>query len=108
VLIRDLAIKMVQLSSLSLCDENNPDGDIAIEEIGLRPGEKLHEELYFSVEAAKPTVHQKISVAAEPAPEGLDFEEMRAQLERLLREEDRDFALEFLERVAGMKSPDGN
>lgn len=102
VRIRDLAIKMVQLSNLTVSDASNPAGDIAIHEIGLRPGEKLHEELYFSVEAAKPTSHQKITVAAESAPEGLDIEEMFRELQDLTVSEDRERLLEFLRRVAGM------
>ena len=100
--IRDLAVKMVQLSSLTVSDASNPGGDIAIREIGLRPGEKLHEELYFSVEAANPTSHQKITVAAESAPEGLDIEEMFRELKDLTASEDRERLLEFLRRVAGM------
>jgi len=45
VKIQDLAEKMIQLSGLQLRDENTPDGDIEINYIGLRPGEKLYEEL---------------------------------------------------------------
>lgn len=45
VKIADLADKMIKLSGLTLRDLNNPDGDIAIEYTGLRPGEKLYEEL---------------------------------------------------------------
>lgn len=45
VRIIDLARKMIELSGLTLCDTANPDGDIAIEIVGLRPGEKLYEEL---------------------------------------------------------------
>ncbi len=41
----DLAKKMIHLSGLQVKDETNPDGDIEIEYIGLRPGEKLYEEL---------------------------------------------------------------
>jgi FlaA1/EpsC-like NDP-sugar epimerase len=41
----DLAKKMIRLSGLQVKDETNPDGDIEIEYIGLRPGEKLYEEL---------------------------------------------------------------
>ena len=102
VRIRDLAVKMVQLSNLTLCDAGNPNGDIAIEEIGLRPGEKLHEELYFSVEAAKPTSHQKISVAAESAPDGLDIDSMFKELRDLTEREDHTGLRDFLRRVAGM------
>ena len=43
--IYDLAVKMIQLSGLVVLDENNPDGDIEIQYTGLRPGEKLYEEL---------------------------------------------------------------
>jgi FlaA1/EpsC-like NDP-sugar epimerase len=45
VKIYDLAVKMIQLSGLQLLDNNNPDGDIEIKYTGLRPGEKLYEEL---------------------------------------------------------------
>jgi UDP-N-acetylglucosamine 4,6-dehydratase len=41
----DLAKKMIHLSGLEVKDEFNPDGDIEIEFNGLRPGEKLYEEL---------------------------------------------------------------
>jgi len=43
--IADLAKKMIRLSGLQVKDETNPDGDIEIKYIGLRPGEKLYEEL---------------------------------------------------------------
>ena len=43
--IADLAKKMIHLSGLQVKDETNPDGDIEIKYIGLRPGEKLYEEL---------------------------------------------------------------
>ena len=46
--IYDLAKKMIQLSGLELLDENNPKGDIEIKYTGLRPGEKLYEELLVS------------------------------------------------------------
>ncbi len=45
VRINDLAIKMIHLSGLQLLDSNNQDGDIEIKYTGLRPGEKLYEEL---------------------------------------------------------------
>lgn len=102
VRIRDLAVKMVQLSNLTLCDDTNPNGDIAIREIGLRSGEKLHEELYFSVEAAQPTSHQRISVAMESAPEGLDIVQVFEELQILTAREDHAGLVEFLRRVAGM------
>jgi FlaA1/EpsC-like NDP-sugar epimerase len=45
VRIVDLARRMIELSGLSVRNENNPDGDIEISVTGLRPGEKLYEEL---------------------------------------------------------------
>ena len=45
VRIHDLAEKMIKLSGLQVLDEDNPDGDIEILYTGLRPGEKLYEEL---------------------------------------------------------------
>ena len=45
VKIAELARRMVELSGLSVRDEANPDGDIEILITGLRPGEKLFEEL---------------------------------------------------------------
>lgn len=45
VKIVDLATKMIQLSGLTIRNEHNPSGDIAIQFTGLRPGEKLYEEL---------------------------------------------------------------
>ncbi len=45
VRIDDLARRMVNLMGLTVCDESNPDGDIEIKYSGLRPAEKLYEEL---------------------------------------------------------------
>jgi FlaA1/EpsC-like NDP-sugar epimerase len=45
VLINDLAVRMIELSGLKVMDKKNPDGDIEIKYTGLRPGEKLYEEL---------------------------------------------------------------
>ena len=45
VKIYDLAVKMIHLSGLQVLDENNHDGDIEIQYTGVRPGEKLYEEL---------------------------------------------------------------
>ena len=60
----DLARRMAQLSGLSLRDENNPDGDIEIRITGLRPGEKLYEELLIG-DNPEPTAHQRIMKAHE-------------------------------------------
>jgi FlaA1/EpsC-like NDP-sugar epimerase len=62
--ILDLARRMAQLSGLTLRDENNPDGDIAIEVSGLRPGEKLYEELLIGGNP-EGTEHERIMKAHE-------------------------------------------
>ena len=60
----DLARRMAQLSGLSLRDEHNPEGDIEIKITGLRPGEKLYEELLIGDNPEK-TAHQRIMKAHE-------------------------------------------
>lgn len=59
VSILDLACKMVALSGLTVRDSRHPDGDIEIRCTGLRPGEKLYEELLIDAES-EPTVHPLI------------------------------------------------
>ncbi len=60
VRIRDLAENMVRLAGLSLKTEANPEGDIEIETTGVRPGEKLYEELFYDPAKAAPTQQAKI------------------------------------------------
>ena len=62
--IKVLAEQMVRLSGLSLKDASNPNGDIEIICTGLRPGEKLYEELLIGSES-KPTSHPLIFRATE-------------------------------------------
>lgn len=64
VKIMDLARRMVELSGLEVRDEENPDGDIEIQITGLRPGEKLYEELLIG-DNPKPTSHPRIMKAHE-------------------------------------------
>ncbi|HGY1015878.1 TPA: polysaccharide biosynthesis protein, partial [Aeromonas salmonicida subsp. smithia] len=64
VRIMDLAKRMIRLSGLTLRDELRHDGDIAIEVTGLRPGEKLYEELLIG-DDARGTEHPRIMVAQE-------------------------------------------
>ena len=64
VKIMDLAYRMVELSGLTVKDEQNPEGDIEIEVTGLRPGEKLYEELLIG-DDPMPTVHPRIMKAHE-------------------------------------------
>src|SRR3954463_7143689 len=78
VRILDLARKMIQLSG------REPDRDVAIEVIGRRPGEKLHEELFNPDEEPRPTGDERILVA-ERAPLDPEWvEEAFAQVEELV------------------------
>ncbi len=65
VRIYDLARRMIELSGRQVRDEFNPDGDIEIQEVGLRPGEKLYEELLIG-ESHQTTGHPRIMKANEP------------------------------------------
>ena len=62
--ILDLARRMVSLSGLTVRDEQNPDGDIEIAITGLRPGEKLYEELLIGTNVSI-TDHPRILQAVE-------------------------------------------
>lgn len=73
VKIMDLARRMIELSGLTVRDEQNPDGDIEIEVTGLRPGEKLYEELLIG-DNPKPTLHSRIMKAHEEFIPWAEFE----------------------------------
>ena len=98
VRILDLANQMVRLSGLSLRDGQHPQGDIEIICTGLRPGEKLYEELLIDAES-EPTSHPLIYRATEGAipPEQLwpQIEAMEAAIQR----QDADAALDVLAQL---------
>ena len=79
VRIHDLAVKMIYLSGLLVKDEDHPHGDIEIEVTGLRPGEKLYEELLIG-DNPQPTAHPKIMKAHE---EFLSWNDLQQELEKL-------------------------
>ena len=60
VRIQDLARQMISLSGLKVREEKNPNGDIEIQYTGLRPGEKLYEELLIDEENTEITAHKRI------------------------------------------------
>ena len=79
VKIFDLARRMIELSGLTLKDEQHPSGDIEIKIIGLRPGEKLYEELLIG-ENPQPTSHPRIMRASE---DFIPWSELEDQLKTL-------------------------
>jgi FlaA1/EpsC-like NDP-sugar epimerase len=87
VKIYDLAQKMIELSGLALRDDQNPDGDIEIEVIGLRPGEKLYEELLIG-ENPKLTSHSRVMKAHEEFLPWTQLEDDLRTLEMLLNVND--------------------
>lgn len=87
VKIFDLARRMVELSGLAVKDEHSPEGDIEIEVTGLRPGEKLYEELLIG-DDPKPTLHPRIMKAHEDFLPWADFEVKLNSLEVALNVND--------------------
>ena len=98
VRILDLARQMVELSGLKLRDEANPGGDIAIVCTGLRPGEKLFEELLIDG-ASEPTAHPLIYRAREPGMPLDQLNTLLAELEACIRRHDPEQALVLLQRL---------
>lgn len=81
VKIIDLARNMVRLAGHEVRDTANPDGDIDIVVTGLRPGEKLYEELLIADENAQQTGHPKIMKAVEPGVTEQELDVLLGQLE---------------------------
>jgi FlaA1/EpsC-like NDP-sugar epimerase len=79
VRIFSLARRMVELSGRTVRDETNPDGEIEIKITGLRPGEKLYEELLIGDDPS-PTAHPRIMKARE---KHLSWSELRPWLSEL-------------------------
>lgn len=75
----DLARAMIQLSGCTVRDEDNSDGDIVIEEVGLRPGEKMYEELLLGKDP-QPTDHSRIMRAQEKKMSWIELTELLREL----------------------------
>ena len=93
VRILDLARNMIRLSG------KEPERDIPIELIGVRPGEKLHEELWGEDEDASPTDHPKIMRVTRPLVDREWLEAELGELERLVEEGD---TLELVSRLTAI------
>ena len=109
ITIEKLARTMVQLSGLTVRDMTNRDGDIEIVEVGLRPGEKLFEELLIG-EAPQTTRHPRIMMAHEHFAKMTVIQSLLGEM-RLCREGEQAIALlkqlvpEFDHRPLGSEAP---
>ena len=83
VKIMDLACRIIELSGLQVKNAQNPDGDIDIEITGLRPGEKLYEELLIG-DNPRPTSHPRIMKAHEEHIGWVELEQKLRSLEMVL------------------------
>ncbi|MCY4044805.1 MAG: nucleoside-diphosphate sugar epimerase/dehydratase [Cellvibrionales bacterium] len=91
----DLAKRMIELSGLTVKDELNPLGDIAIEVSGLRPGEKLYEELLIEDNALS-TGHPKIFKAQDSA---VSWEQIMHEMDALSLHLSSGETEEFIQRL---------
>ncbi|GAB4282395.1 MAG: nucleoside-diphosphate sugar epimerase/dehydratase [Deferrisomatales bacterium] len=101
VKIVDLAEELIRLSGLE------PYEDVEIEFTGLRPGEKLFEELLIDGEGIKPTEHKKILVAAARASELKDAERLLQELTFCVRKGDEDLVVHKLQEIVPEYRPTG-
>jgi FlaA1/EpsC-like NDP-sugar epimerase len=107
VLIRDLARNMIELSGMTVRSVENPEGDIEISVIGLRPGEKLYEELLIGNDP-QTTQHERILHARELFLPLNELIVALDELDRLIRSGDTRGALAQLRRIAPEYSPNGD
>ncbi len=101
VKIMDLARNMIRLAGRTVRDEANPDGDIAITIIGLRPGEKLYEELLIDGTNAEDTPHPRIMKASESESGTHGIAVMVHRLEAAIKAGDAGLVRNILMGVAG-------
>lgn len=104
--IHELAKTMIQLSGLSVKDEQNPDGDIEITEVGLRPGEKLFEELLIDA-SAQPTNHPQIMQAVERMIPLEELEQALGKLKDAVDDGDKSEVLSCLRALVPEYDPSG-
>ena len=106
VRIADLARSMIRLSGLSVRDTLNPDGDIEVVETGLRPGEKLYEELLIG-DNPEVTSHPRIMRAREALWPWTDVQRELAELDATIRGSgDSVAAVQIVSRLVPEYAPD--
>jgi FlaA1/EpsC-like NDP-sugar epimerase len=100
VRIQDLARKMIEVSGHRVKDEANPNGDIEISIAGLRPGEKLYEELLVSGDGIEQTDHPRIMRSREPSTSSAKLKDLLAAVDRDLESDDSAAARALLLEIA--------
>jgi len=104
VRIRGLARRMIHLSGLSVRDADNPDGDIEIQYTGLRPAEKLKEELLVSPNSVR-TQHPMIMRAVEAFTPWDQLRRILLEIDEALRVSNVRRALELLSKAVPEYAP---
>jgi FlaA1/EpsC-like NDP-sugar epimerase len=104
VKIMNLARRMVELSGLTVRDENNPEGDIDITITGLQPGEKLYEELLIG-DDPQPTQHASVQRAQDPYIPWNELETDLNTLRIVLGHNDIDVILALLTKLVADYQP---
>ena len=94
----DLARQMILLNGFSIKDKNNKKGDIEIIDVGLRPGEKLYEELLIDKKSQK-TSHPLIYRGIESSPELEEIEKKLISLEKELNLFNKEECLNILKTI---------
>lgn len=97
VLIRDVARQMIEGAGMSVRDSQTPDGDIEIIYTGLRPGEKLYEELLLREDMIT-TPHKKIMRSPERGLSELEMASVLRDLRTAIQHRNSDSALAILDR----------
>ena len=98
VKIKELIYRMINLSGLSVKDNKNKNGDIEVKIVGLRPGEKLYEELLLGDKPQK-TSHSKIQKINEPFISYDELEEYLQNLKKLIKLDKADEVKNLLSKI---------
>jgi len=99
VKIRDLALQMIELNGLI------PEKDISLKYTGLRPGEKLYEELLIDPDYSKPTKHPRIFSSEEPLPDTDKLQKEINVLSGAIAKRDISLALDSMKRLVPEYNP---
>lgn len=96
--IKRLARQMIEAAGHTVCDADNPNGDIEIVITGLRAGEKLHEELVIQNHAQWPTQHPKINRVEEERLSEIEAATALRDLNRAIEAGDEQLAIDVIDR----------